>query len=114
MREFYSIEDRDGERWVYYRGFTWARDDGELPYSLTEGTFCMCSIAEVVGDSHEHMAQLVRDSPTVPDRHGRRLLQVDRVTLLQRGVCRGRVEHVACGLRDTVRVLSLRCIGGVR
>lgn len=58
MREFYSIEDHGGEKWIHYHGFTWAREGGELPYALTEGAFCMCPIAEVVGDPYEHMAGL--------------------------------------------------------
>lgn len=58
MREFYSIEDHGGEKWIHYHGFTWPRDDDELPYALTEGTFCMCPIAEVAGDPFEHMSSL--------------------------------------------------------
>lgn len=50
--ETYQVETNDGRKVIHYNGFTWARDDDELPFALTEGTFCYVEI----GDSNYERA----------------------------------------------------------
>lgn len=65
-REFYAVEEIDGERVIHYHGFTWARpdSDGEYPWTATELTFCYIPLASVHDGNAEELAALAAESVT--------------------------------------------------
>ena len=44
--ETYQVEERDGRKVIHYNGFSWARQDDDFPYAMTEGSFCYVEIGE--------------------------------------------------------------------
>ena len=44
--ETYQVEEEDGRKVIHYNGFTWARQDDNLPYAATKGTFCYVEVGK--------------------------------------------------------------------
>ena len=59
-RDFFSIEYENGEKILHYYGWTYERDDEELPWASVELTFCYAPLSEII---EQGVGEWMTDAP---------------------------------------------------